>query len=398
METVSLQLPALHLKPRAHHRLRRGHLWVFSNEIERIEGEVKPGGEVRVLDGAGRLRGTATHNPHTLIAARLHSRRLELLDEALIASRTVAAIERRRALCPERECWRAVFGESDGLPGLVVDRVGPVAVIQILTLAMEQRREWIVGAVERALEPEGILERSDSPLRALEGLEPRVGVARGDVPPLVRVEDPPGIPLEIPLRSGQKTGLFLDHHENRLLLRGRVEGARVLDVFCYIGHWSVCAATWGAASVLGVDSSGDAVTQAKTNARLAGVGERCQFLQGDAFGELRALDRAKTPFDAVILDPPAFAKSRKHVREALKGYTEINTRAMRLLAPGGRLFTASCSHHIGEEEFREMLVQAARGAGREFVVEAAMRQAADHPVLLGHPETAYLKGAVLRRI
>jgi 23S rRNA (cytosine1962-C5)-methyltransferase len=395
---MSHALPAVHLRPKAHTRLARGHRWIFSNEIGRTEGEPAPGADVRVLDGAGKTRGTGTYNPHTLIAVRLHSRRVEPLDEGLIGRRVERAVERRRILCPDRSCWRAVFSEADGLPGLIVDRLGDVAVVQILTLAMDHRRPAIVKAIEEALAPGAILEKSDSPLRELESLSPRFEVLRGEVGETIRVEEPPGIPLEVPLAAGQKTGLFLDHHENRLLLRGRVEGKRVLDVFCYIGQWSCCAAAWGAASVLGIDASGDAIARARTNAALGGVGERCRFLQGDAFDELRALERAKTPFDVIILDPPAFAKSRRQVRDALRGYKEINVRAMRLLARGGLLATACCSHHVGESDFREMLIKAARNAGREFVVEAPLRQSSDHPVLLGHPETTYIKGALLRRV
>jgi 23S rRNA (cytosine1962-C5)-methyltransferase len=395
---MSETLPTVHLKAKAHTRLSRGHLWVFSNEIDRMEGEAAPGAEVRVVDSGGKPRGTGTYNPHTLIAVRLHSRHGERLDGELVGRRMREAVERRRRLYPERQCWRAVFSEGDGLPGLIVDRLGDVAVLQILTAGMEQRRGLIVAAIEEVLQPAAIFERSDSPQRQLEGLVPRVGPVLGEAPPTLPVEDPPGISVEVPLGGGQKTGLFLDHHDNRLLLRGRVEGARVLDAFSYIGQWACCAAKWGAASVLAVESSAEALTHARANARLNGVEERCQFLEGDVFAELRGLERGRTPFDVIILDPPAFAKSRRQLRDALRGYKEINLRAMRCLAPGGWLFTASCSHHVSEEDFREMLVQAARNAGREFVLEAPLRQAKDHPVLLGHPETLYLKGALLRRV
>jgi 23S rRNA (cytosine1962-C5)-methyltransferase len=395
---MSQALPAVHLRPRAHTRLARGHRWIFSNEIERTEGDPAPGTDVRILDGAGKTRGTGTYNPHTLIAVRLHSRGVEPLDEGLIRRRVQRAFECRRSLYPDRSCWRAVFSEADGLPGLIVDRLGDVAVVQILTLAMESRRPAAVRAIEEVLAPRAILEKSDSPLRGLESLPARIEVLRGEVGETIRVEDPPGIPLEVPLATGQKTGLFLDHHDNRLLLMGRVDDKRVLDVFCYIGQWSCCAAAWGASSVLGIDASGEAIARAEANAALGKVGERCRFRQGDAFEELRALERGRESYDVIVLDPPAFAKSRRQVRDALRGYKEVNVRAMRLLARGGRLVTACCSHHVGEGDFREMLIKAARNAGREFLLEAPLRQAADHPVLLGHPETSYLKGALLRRI
>ncbi len=391
-------LPTVHLRPRSHTRLTRGHLWVFSNEIARVEGEPQPGDEVCLLDSADRPRGTGTYNPHTLIAVRLHSRRGERLDADLIRGRMATAVARRRALGSDRTCWRAVFGEADGLPGLIVDRLGDTVVVQLLTAAMDRRRGEVVAAVEATLQPAAIFERSDSPHRALEGLEPRVGTLRGDVPDVVQVEDPPGVRIEFSLIGGQKTGLYLDHHDNRLLLRGRVEDKRVLDVFAYVGQWTCCAAAWGAASVLAIESSAEAVARAEANIRLNGAEDRCRVLQGDAFAELRALERDKTPFDVIVLDPPAFAKSRRQVREALRGYREINLRAMQMLPPGGLLFTASCSHHVGESDFRDMLIQAARGARREFTIETLLRQGADHPILLGHPETAYLRGALLRRI
>ena len=388
----------VHLRPKAHTRLQRGHLWVFSNEIARVEGETLPGAEVRVVDAAGRLLGSGTHNPHSLIAVRLHSRGDERLDETLIRSRLRTAVARRRSLYPDRNCWRAVHGESDGLPGLIVDRLGDVAVVQLLTAAMDQRRTEVASAVEESLRPTAIHERSDTPHRQLEGLAPRAGPLRGEPLSRVRVEDPPGIALDVPVVGGQKTGLYLDHHDNRLLLRGIAEGARVLDAFSYIGQWTCCAAVWGASDVLAVESSAEAIALAETNAALNGVRERCRFVRGDVFEELRALGRSDTRFDVIILDPPAFAKSRSQRKSALRGHREINLRAMRLLNPGGRLFTVSCSHHVGEGDFREMLIKAARNAGREFVVEAPLRQAADHPVLLGHPETAYLNGALLRRV
>jgi 23S rRNA (cytosine1962-C5)-methyltransferase len=386
----------IHLKPKAHTRLTRGHLWVFSNEIDRLEGEPEAGAEVRVLDAAGRLQGSGTHNPHTLIAVRLHSRVDERLDGGLIRRRLSEAVTRRRALWPGRTCWRAAHSEGDLLPGLIVDRLGDVAVMQILTAAMEVRRSEVIAAIEEILQPEAIFERSDSPHRGHEGLEPRVGPVVGEALSKVAVSDPPGVQLEVPLAEGQKTGLYLDHAENRLMLQGRVDGARVLDMFCYVGQWSCCAAVWGAESVTAVDSSGEAIGFAEGNARLNGVGERCQFQQADAFEALREMERSRATFDVIILDPPAFAKSRKQVKGALRGYKEINLRAMRILAPGGLLLTASCSHHVSEEDFRELLVQAARNAGRSFAVEAPLRQGADHPILLGHPETAYLKGNLLR--
>jgi 23S rRNA (cytosine1962-C5)-methyltransferase len=298
---------------------------------------------------------------------------------------------------PHRQCWRAVFSEADGLPGLIVDRFGEIAVIQVLTAAMELRRDFVIRAVVETLGCKGIFERSDSAQRSLEGLEPRLGPVWGEVPESLLVEDPEGIVIEASMTTGQKTGLFLDHHDNRLLLDGRAMGARVLDAFCYVGQWACCAIRWGAESVLGIDSSGEAIAQAEANAQRNGVGERCRFVKGDVFDELRRLEKERESFNVIVLDPPAFAKSRRQMRDALRGYREINLRAMRCLAKGGYLFTASCSHHVNEVDFREMLVRAATNAGREFIFDAPLRQSADHPILLGHPETAYLKGAVLRR-
>lgn len=392
------KLPSIHLKSKAHTRLTRGHLWVYSNEVDHIDGEVEPGSEVCIVDAAGKPRGTGLHNPHTLISIRLHSRRGERLDAALIDERVGAAIAMRRQMYPDRQCWRGVFSEADGLPGLIVDRIGEVAVVQILTAGMERRRDEVVAAIEKHLQPTAIIERSDSPQRSLEGLEARAGLLKGECDDTLVVEDPVGVKIEVPLAGGQKTGLYLDHHDNRVRLQGKVRGLRVLDVFCYIGQWSLCAAAWGAESVTAIDSSADALRHAERGAELNGVADKCAFVQGDCFDWLKELEKEKEHFDVIVLDPPAFAKSKRQAQAALRGYKDLNFRAMRLLRPGGLLMTASCSHHVDESAFREMLVQASRNANCEFVFEAPLRQSADHPVLLGHPETLYLKGAMLRRV
>jgi 23S rRNA (cytosine1962-C5)-methyltransferase len=288
-----------------------------------------------------------------------------------------------------------VYGESDFLPGLVVDRYGEYLSIQILSAGMEVRRDLVLEALRRVYAPRGIIARNDVAVRSLEGLEQKVEVLAGEVPELVEMEEN-GLRFLINLREGQKTGGFLDQKQNHLLLRDICRGRAVLDCFCYAGSWAVHAGHFGADSVLGLDISARAVEQATRNAELNGVAERVRFEECDVFERLRSLKHEKAGFDVIVMDPPAFVKSRKQIAEATKGYLTINRRALELLLPGGYLVTCSCSFHMGREAFREMLVTAARLARREVRLVATCSQAADHPVLLSFPESEYLKCIVLQ--
>ncbi len=376
-------------------RLALGHLWVFSNEIPVFDREIPAGEDVRVVDHRGALVGTGTFNSASLIAVRLHARGVERpLERVLIAERIRAAWESRRAwLGDGAEACRVVYGESDGLPGLVVDRYGEYLCVQVLTAAMEVRTPWVLEALAEVLAPRGVLLRNDSSSRELEGLTREVALGSGEVPE--RVWFPlHGLRLAADLWGGQKTGFFFDQRENYRLLVPLVRGARVLDACCYSGAWGVHAARWGAAEVAFLDASEGALDLARANAAandLAGV----EFIRAEALEYLRGA--ATGPgFDLVVLDPPAFVKSRRRVPQALKGYLNLNKWGLRCVRAGGYLVTCSCSHHVRPEVFVETVALAAREAGREVRVVGVGRQAPDHPWLPAMPETAYLKALLLQ--
>ena len=386
----------LRLKKNEDRRIRAGHPWVFSNEIERIDGEREAGITAELFDAAGGFLGCGYYTPHSLIAFRLLSRQQEDVDcVPFYEQRIAAALAHRRAVYPASQTFRAVYGESDFLPGLVVDRYGEYLSIQILSAGMEVRRDLVLEALRRVYAPRGVIARNDVAVRSLEGLEQKVEVLAGEVPELVEMEEN-GLRFLINLREGQKTGGFLDQKQNHLLLRDICRGRAVLDCFCYAGSWAVHAGHFGADSVLGLDISARAVEQATRNAELNGVAERVRFEECDVFERLRSLKHEKAGFDVIVMDPPAFVKSRKQIAEATKGYLTINRRALELLLPGGYLVTCSCSFHMGREPFREMLASAARLARREVRLVATCSQAADHPVLLSFPESEYLKCIVLQ--
>jgi 23S rRNA (cytosine1962-C5)-methyltransferase len=390
------QLRQLVLRPGHDRRARDGHPWVFSNELATIDPGLAPGDAAAIHTAKGEFLGTAYFNPHSLITARVLSREREDIDRVeFFRNRLDRALAYRRRLYGRLDGLRLVFGEGDELPGLVVDRYGDVLAVQFLTLGIERRRELILAALQEALAPAAVIARNDVAVRELEGLEQRVELLAGRIPePVIYREG--DLEFRVDLTGGQKTGAFLDQKENHRTLAGRVESARVLDLFCYAGGWSLHAARFGAASVTGIDISAAAVALAEDNARRNGLERQCRFQQGDVFDRLRELGRAGDRFDLVILDPPAFIKSRKKLEEGLRGYLTVNRRALELVAPGGYLVTCSCSHHLDPETFLGMVRQAARQARRSVRLLELRGQAFDHPVLLSCPETAYLKCAVLQ--
>jgi len=371
---------------------------VFSNEIESIDGERDPGISAELFDAAGGFIGCGYYTPHSLIAFRLLSRKQDDIDcVPFYEQRIAAALALRRSLFPGMETFRAVYGESDFLPGLVVDKYGDYLSIQMLSFGMDLRRDLILEALQRVFAPKGIIARNDVAVRSLEKLEEQVETLAGEIPELVEMEEN-GLRFLINLREGQKTGGFLDQKQNHLLLQDICRGRAVLDCFCYSGSWAVHAGHFGAASVLGLDISARAVEQASQNAKLNGVSDRVRFEECDCFERLRSLKHEGAGFDVIVMDPPAFVKSRKSIAEATKGYLTINRRALELLRPGGYLITCSCSFHMGREPFREMLVAASRLARREVRLVATCSQAPDHPVLLSFPESEYLKCFVLQAV
>ena len=372
-------------------RIARGHPWVFRSDVVRADG-LKPGATVRVQGARGRPLGFALYSSLSEIRLRMLDVG-ERLPENFLEQRIDAALAWRERIAPGAEACRLVHGEADGLPSLVVDRYGEHLVVQTLSQGMESLKAEVVRALVEKLRPKGILERNDPRVRQLEGLESRVGLLHGDVPPTVTVELG-GIRFEADLWKGQKTGLFLDQRENQLMARSYARG-RVLDAFTYSGGFALSVAS-GVLQVLAVDVSGEALAAVSRNAALNGL-TNVTTREENVFDLLHELDARGERFDTVILDPPAFAKSKDAIPKARRGYKEINLRALKILNPGGCLITCSCSYHVHEADLEAILAEAAVDAGVTATVVEKRRQARDHPVLLGVPETSYLKCFVVRK-
>jgi len=379
------------LKQKEERRILRGHPWVFSNEIQSAVETFIPGELTDVLDSSGHFVGRGYINPHTLITVRIMTRSPEEINRRFFQTK-IATAHALRSTLGYGDSFRAVFSEGDSLPGLIVDKYADTIVIQSLTAGIDRHLTTIISALQEEYAPNAIVLRNDSAPREIEGLALEKRVVSGAVSGPVTIEES-DIRYTVDVLEGQKTGFFFDQRENRLALKDYVQGKRTLDCFCYVGAWSLNAARFGAAEVTGVDSSNRAIMQAYRNAELNEL--NTHFKKADVFEELRTLEKKKERFGCIILDPPAFVKSRAKVREALKGYKEINLRAMQLLEPHGVLVTCSCSHHINQDLFREMLIDAAYSAGREARVMEMRTQARDHPVLLAAKETQYLKCAIL---
>jgi 23S rRNA (cytosine1962-C5)-methyltransferase len=379
------------LKKKEERRVQRGHPWVFSNEIQDLPADTVPGEPVEVRDFAGNFLGRGYVNPRSLIAVRILTRKQEDLDAAFFARRIGSARDLRTGL-GFGESFRAVFSEGDGLSGLIVDKYADTLVVQSLTAGVDGMLDLVLAVLREVYSPKTIVLRNDAASRALEGLGQETQVVLGETSGMVEFEES-GIRYRANVLEGQKTGFFFDQRENRLALKDLVRGRRTLDCFCYVGAWALSAVRYGATEVIGIDSSEKAVTLARSNAELNNL--YAKFVVGDVFEKLRELEKQKERFGCIVLDPPAFVKSRAKVREALKGYKEINLRGMRLLEPGGFLVTCSCSHHIDQELFREMLIDAAWSAGRQARLLEMRSQSRDHPMLLAAKESQYLKCAIL---
>lgn len=390
-----LQLPALRLKRNEDRRLHAGHLWVFSNEVDTAQTPLvkfKAGEVVRVLAHNDRALGLAYVNPQSLISARLLET-WKLPDAAWFASRIRLALALRERLYAE-PYYRVVYGEADGLPGLVIDRYGSKCVVQIGTAGMELLKAHIQEAVLQVLKCETLIFKNDGAARELEGLAAYVEVVNGKADELGLVIEG-GSRFQVPLAEGQKTGWFFDQAANRRALTKYVrKGARVLDVFSYVGAWGARAARDGAALVLCVDSSAAALDLVAKNAEINSL--KIDTRKGDAFDVLEALAKERAQFDVVILDPPAFAKRKKDLPKALAAYKRLNQLAMALLAGDGILVSCSCSYHVSADEFQDAISKAARGAGKHLQVLETGGQAPDHPVHPAIPETRYLKAYFCR--
>lgn len=382
------------LKRQRKKRLEAGHPWVYQSEIGEIRGEVCPGDMVDIANHQGYFLARGYINLRSQITVRVTSYAHEDLDGELIARRLQQALTWRERFLPEARSYRLVYGEADFLPGLVVDRFEDVLVMQILTLGMEVRRQPIIDALTTLVRPRAIYERNDVPVRQLEGLDLYQGWVLGDGPENVTIEEN-GLKFRVNIVEGQKTGYFFDQRENRAAVRPLVTGARVLDCFCHTGSFAIHAAYYGAREVMGIDISEHAISQARSNADLNGLSE-VQFRVGNAFDELRSFYDQGERFDVIILDPPAFTKSRHNIEGAYRGYKEINLRAMKLLNPGGFLVTNSCSYHMSKEMFHTMLLDARTDAHRPVRLVEWRTQGKDHPILLGSDETQYLKYVILQ--
>jgi len=388
-----MALAPLYLKKNEERRLRNGHLWVYSNEVDTARtplNDFEAGQPVELIANDGKPIGNGYVNPHSLICARLVSRSSKYpLDKSLLVHRFNIALSLRERLF-DKPFYRLVYGESDGLPGLVVDRFGDVLVVQLNTAGMERVKLDVLEALDKVLKPTAILWRNDSSARAMEGLESVVEPALGEVPEVVEIEEN-GTRFEIPLLTGQKTGWFYDHRMNRARVRQLAANMRVLDVFSYIGGWGIEAATAGAREVVCVDSSAKALDQVERNAALNGVGDKVQSIEGDAFEALKALRAEREQFDMVIVDPPAFIKRKKDVKKGVEAYRRLNQAAMQLLGKDGILVSASCSYHLQRDTLRDLLQQSARHLDRTLQILEQGHQGPDHPVHPAIPETDYIK-------
>lgn len=373
-------------------RILSGHLWVFRGEIEGSIKGYEPGSIVELRDRKEQFLGIGYINPRSHIAVRILSKRKEKINSSFFEKRIRDAISYRERFLPERDSLRLIYSESDLLSGLIVDKYSDWLVIQSLTAGMDRFLPEIVEILDNMLKPSTIFVKNDNPLRQLEGLELKTEFLKGTGEPLPVIKEGE-ILLKIDPIHGQKTGFFLDQRENRLFLSSLINEGKGLDLFCYSGAWGLQLAKKGA-SVLFVDDSEKALSMARENAELNGLSERCRFLKADVFDYLS--DSGEEDLDFIILDPPAFVKTRAKIEEALRGYRFINSNSMRLLKKGGILATSSCSHHISRELFLDILRQAARGTGRTVRLIEYRSQAKDHPVLLQVPETEYLKCAIVQ--
>jgi 23S rRNA (cytosine1962-C5)-methyltransferase len=383
--------PTIVISSRGEERLQSGHPWIYRADVANVRAGA--GDIVQIRSPRGRTLGSALYSDRSQIALRLLSYGDAPADIALIRRRLESAIAFRQSLAIDASAYRLVHGEADLLPSLIVDRYGDYLVVQTLSQGMDRLMPALTPMLAELLQPRGILARNDPRARVLEGLEQRVEVVAGDVPESVTVTET-GIEYDVDLRRGQKTGLFLDQRENRAAAATYARG-RLLDCFSYNGGFALVLGR-SCEETIAIDVSEDAVTRVRQNAARNGVVVDARV--GNVFDELRGLGRLGERFDTIVLDPPAFAKNKAAVSNARTGYKEINLRALKLLNPGGTLITCSCSYHVNEAAFAEIVYEAAVDAQAHVTVVEKRMQGRDHPVLLGVPETYYLKCFILRKI
>lgn len=393
-----MSLPSLRLKANADRRLRAGHLWVFSNEVDVAVTPLNAfaSGDQAILEAAGgKPLGVVALSPNNLICARLLSRDVKhVLDKSLLVHRINVALSLRERLF-DQPCYRLVYGDSDLLPGLVVDRFGDILVVQLASATMEKHKDDVLAALIQVCKPSGILLKNDSAARDAEGLSRYVETAFGLVPEWVALEEN-GVKFEAPVMQGQKTGWFYDHRMNRARLAPYVKGKRVLDLFSYIGGWGVQAAAFGASDVMCVDASAFALDGVERNAALNGLTDKVACVEGDVFEALKQLKASEERFDVIVADPPAFIKRKKDLKNGEAAYRRLNEQAMRLLNKDGILISASCSMHLPEDDLQNILLTSARHLDRNIQLLERGAQGPDHPVHPAIPETRYIKSLTCR--
>lgn len=374
-------------------RVESGHPWIFRSDVQEVRGGAQPGDVVEVISSKGRFLGRAMYNPASQITLRMFTRNDEPVNRDFFEARIRRAWEYRKQVADPESC-RVLFAESDFLPGLIVDKFADVLVLQSLALGIDRHKDMIVALLREIVPHRGIYERSDVPVRELEGMTQAKGFLSEPFDTKVEMREN-GIRFLVDVENGQKTGFFLDQKENRAALRPLVAGKRVLDCFTHTGSFALHAAGFGAAQVTGIDVSAHAVACAKANAGLNGF-RQTDFIEENAFDYLRRSSDAGDRWDTIVLDPPAFTKSRSAVEGAVRGYREINLRAMKMIRQGGYLVSCSCSHHISNPVFLEILREAALDAKREARLVEFRSQAKDHPILMASAETQYIKCAIVQ--
>ena len=379
----------VYLIPGKEKRVYSRHPWVFRSDIHHTEGPCAPGDVVSIYSDKGRFLAKAFYNPNSQIALRILTWQDEEIDRAFIFRRVHEAVKYRRTFADLRSC-RLIFAESDRLPALIADVFGSTVVIQCMSLGMERFKQDVIDAIVEEIHPDGIWERDDIPVRKLEGMEMKTGLLYGNVPDRVEMTEN-GIRFLVDVKEGQKTGFFLDQKENRAAIAPFVKDRKVLDCFTHTGSFALHAAHYGAADVTGVDISDYACEFASENARLNGFGDNVRFVTANAFDLLSEQSKAGQKYDVIILDPPAFTKTRSAVESALRGYKEINLRAMKMVVPGGYLISCSCSQHVTPDLFKKMIQDAAYDARVSLRQVEFRSQGKDHPILPAAPETEYLK-------
>lgn len=382
-------MAGLVIKPRT--RILHGHDWVYASDILKAFGDPVNGEVVSLKDGRDHLLGSAVYNNQSQIVARRFSRQRQGLDLDFFQRRITQAIEYRKRRGTDPLLGRLVWSESDGLPGVIIDRYGETFVLQTLTLAMDRRIPLIVEALRAVAAPQNIIERNDAPIRRAEGLELRTGVLLGEAAPVeIKVL---GLKFQVDPLQGQKTGFYLDQIDNYKAVAAQAKGRRVLDCFANQGAFALACAQAGAREVTAVEISASAAVQIRANAERNG--QKIHALEANVFDFLKEQEAAEAQYDLIVLDPPSFTKSKGKLGDAMRGYKEIHLRALKLLAPDGLLATFSCSHHVTAEIFKEMITDALVDARKSARQLQTLHQSADHPILASLPETEYLKGFLL---